>query len=70
MSDSLKDCPIWNAQYHMRFAYEYLLRAHVLNRADLFHKSALDQGIQSISAALDALGYDLVKRETAKSEAA
>lgn len=71
----LNECPLWNAQHHARYAYEYFLKASAASRMDtakdlawyVDHYKA--EGLREFTEALEYLGYDLVKREKAQEAA-
>ena len=68
MTTDPADCPLWNAQYHLRFAYEYCIIARTCKSNNVPHGFYECQGFESLTRAADALGFDLVKRQ--KQEAA
>lgn len=69
MTDLL-ECPLWNAQYHLRHAADCFIRAEMLKRMGEPVGCYEKWGTDHIRDAVKALGFDLVKFEAVKVEEA
>lgn len=54
--------PYWNATYHVRFAYEYLHTAYVLDGARQSADHYRWMAVQELKAAAGHLGFDLTPK--------
>lgn len=59
----LDENPLWNAAYHLRFAYEYMVTARVLDTARQSSSHYERMARKSLEEAAEALGLTLVKAE-------
>lgn len=54
--------PLWNAAYHLRFAYEYMVTARVLDTARQSSSHYERMARKSLEEAAEALGLTLVEK--------
>lgn len=57
--------PLWNAAYHLRFAYEYMVQARTLDSARQNADHYRYLAVQQIRDAAAALGLELVEKPAA-----
>lgn len=60
---------LWEAHYHSRAAHEEAMRAYVLLTEDLPHQFHIQQAVERLTSAANALGYVLVRTKQAAAPA-